>query len=125
MSIRRRIIGFLVGCLIGAVLCLLWPELAGGQTPATLSASWQADGLQVVWGAPEPGCLVLSGGPPDQLLADIPCSASGSVLLKSGGVDQAYAPQRYLRIELRAQADLGRALARAPTWRLVLPMVEK
>lgn len=97
-------------------------ELARAVTMG-LAAGWESTRLHVTWGAPEPGCLVLSGGPPDQLL-DLPCAAAGDVRLPSGGVDQAYAPQRYARIDLRAQSDLGRTLASAPTWRLVLPIIQ-
>lgn len=101
----------------------LWAGVAQAQpAAATLTARWEGTRLHVTWSAPEPGCLVLSGGPPDQLL-DLPCAAAGDVLLRSGGVDQAYAPQRYQRVELRRQADVRQALARAPTWRVVLPSI--
>lgn len=78
--------------------------------PAPLTAQWQPTGLRVVWSAPEPGCLYLTGNLPEQLL-DVPCAAAGDVLLATGGVDQAYAPQLRTRVELRAQSDLTRVLA--------------
>lgn len=107
----------------GRTAVLYWQGQTLAQaTTEGLLVSWEGTQLHVIWGAPEPGCLVLSGGPPDQLL-DLPCAAAGDVRLPSGGVDQAYAPQRYQRVELRRQADLGRVLDRAPTWRLVLPIV--
>lgn len=90
-----------------------------------LHLAWETNGLHVQWSAPEAGCLVLSGGPPDQLL-DLPCAASGDVRLLSGGVDQAYAPQRYARVELRRQTDLRDLLARAaipPRYTIWLPSV--
>lgn len=102
----------------------LWAGVAPAQPVAPiLTATWEGARLHVTWSAPEPGCLALSGGPPDQLL-DLPCAAAGDVRLPTGGVDQAYAPQRYLRVELRRQADVRQVLVRAPTWRVVLPLLE-
>lgn len=71
----------------------------------TLDLTWEAGGLRVVWTSWEPGCLYLVGNLPNQRLADIPCATSGNVLLRTGGVDQAYAPQLRTHVEVRKASD--------------------
>lgn len=129
--------------LASLALCLLaWSSLAPAHPTAAqvsptasptatpiptpqLDLAWEPGGLRVTWDAWIPVCLTLVGNLPPQL-ADLPCSRQGSVLLPTGGVSQAYAPQRRTHIEVRDQADLryvvaGRAIpARYEVW---LPMV--
>lgn len=105
------------------ILALLAPP---AQPSATLVATWSTpQALRVQWSANEPGCLVLVGNTPPQRL-EVPCAASGDVTLPTGGVDQAYAPQRRTHVELRAQSDLTRVLARVRVparYQLALPLI--
>lgn len=77
-----------------------------------LGASWQPQGLRVQWNEPEPVCLYLAGGGlPTWRYADVPCAATGDVVLGRGGVDYLLSPVGRERVELRAQSDLGRVVS--------------
>ena len=84
MSMRRDVLSFLAGCLIGAVLCLLWPELAGAQAPPSLTATRAADGaVTVTWSSPTRVCLKLTGLNPASFVEG-QCGTSGTVVLDAG-----------------------------------------
>lgn len=115
-----------VALLLGALLTVAPALPAQGQGAALISTAWEQEGLRVSWTLPAPGCLHLAGRLPLQRLVDIPCAATGEALLRTSGVDAAYAPQLRTSLELRSASDLSRVLAQAPIparYSLVLPLI--
>jgi hypothetical protein len=69
------------------------------QEPATLTTTWQSDGLHVAWSAPESACLYAVDGARWTYLSDTPCAASGAVLMPLAG-DVGYTARPGRRIVL-------------------------
>lgn len=109
-------------------VAVLLSTQVSAQEEASITAVWEPAGLRVVWSAQESGCLVLvGGGLRDARLADVPCAASGDVVLGAGG-DYLLTPVGRAHVELRAQSDLTRMVGRAEVpgrYTVVLPIVVK
>jgi hypothetical protein len=106
------------------VLLVMLPALASAQPAPSVSARWEGAALRVEWSGP--GCLYLVGGGKGDALVEQGgqnfCHTSGSILLPTGGVDAAYAPQLRTHVVLRENGtDLARAII--PPRTMILPLI--
>ena len=112
---------FIILVATAAIIVLGLYAVANAQSTSNLTTQWQGTALRVTWTAPGWHCLNLDS-------ASLDCRYdSADLLLRTGGVDSAYAPRpgAILKLVDYAGNETARAVVPARLYRVILNWVRR